>query len=330
MAWGTPSRGLLGVLLSTGVLGLLVVSCGIFSNRCTDCPDAWAGTDSLRIRGIMEFRASDSLAGRNTGTPGLEAAASYLEENLRNFGIKPFFQTYRDTLTNTGDLAYNIVGVLPGRDPQLRSEYVVLGAHYDHVGTLAARSGDSIANGANDNASGTATVLELARFLASGKRTSRSVIVAFFSAEERGLLGSIHLANRLKQQGTSIYAVLNFEMTGVPMANKNYLTYLTGYDKSNLAEVSNRYAQGDTLVGFLPTAAEFNLFQRSDNYAFYEVFGIPAHTYSTFDFENYPYYHQVEDEAHRMDFGHMATLVNRFAPVVYGIANGPAGELKGE
>lgn len=289
--------------------------------------EAWTPSDSLRVGSVMRYLASDDLMGRDTGSPGLDSAAAYLEENLRQMRIPPFFSSYRDTLSNSKEIAYNVVAYLPGKDRELKEEIVLIGAHYDHIGLLPLQDGDRIANGANDNASGTATVLELARFLAGSPRTNRSVLIAFFSAEERGLLGSRHLANRLQQQGVNLYAVLNFEMTGVPMSGKDHQLYLTGFDRSNLAEVSNRYA-GENLVGFLPQAREYNLFKRSDNYAFYEVFGVPSHTYSTFDFTNYDHYHQAGDEADQMDFAHMARLVNALTRVVYGVANGPAGELK--
>lgn len=279
-----------------------------------------AHSDSVGMRTLMYFLASDELKGRETGSEGIELAATFLEVKLKSYGIKPYFSSYRDTLENSKDLAYNIVGVLEGSDPDLRDEYVVIGAHYDHIGIVSLKDGDGIANGANDNASGTSTVLELARFFGQDKPPARSLIFAFFSAEERGLLGSVHLAKSLKEQRIELYTMLNFEMTGVPMKGKDHLVYLTGYDKSNLAEICNAYA-GENLVGFLPTAKEYNLFQRSDNYSFYLEFRVPSHTFSSFDFKNYAYYHQPGDEVSEMDYHHMAEFVNRMIPVVHGIAN---------
>ena len=140
-------------------------------------------------------------------------------------------------------------------------------------------------------------------------------------------MGSAHLAKRLKAQGADLYAMLNFEMTGVPMAGKDYRVYLTGYERSNLAEVANELA-GSKLVGLLPQAQEFNLFQRSDNLPFYQEFQVPAHTFSTFDFTNFDYYHLPGDEPSGMDFGHMAELLNDLIPVVKGIADSPPATLK--
>ncbi|MBT8264419.1 MAG: M20/M25/M40 family metallo-hydrolase, partial [Muriicola sp.] len=198
--------------------------------------------------------------------------------------------------------------------------------HYDHIGIVNAISGDSIANGANDNATGSTTVLEIARYFAKAKSNKRSLIFAFFSAEEKGLKGSQHLAAKMKDDKVNLYAMLNFEMTGVPMVEKDYLVYITGYNKSNLAEVGNKYAK-ENLIGFLPTAEKYNLFQRSDNYPFHELFEVPSQTFSTFDFTNFDHYHKVGDEPELMNFGHMAQLVNKMIPVVQGIANSPAKEI---
>ena len=253
------------------------------------------------IAGLMDYLASDELQGRGSGTEGIELAANFIEKHLRSIGVDPYFEVYKDTLENFDGTAFNVVGVLEGNDPNLKDEYIVLGAHYDHLGIIKPENGDDIANGANDNASGTSTLLELARYFGTTKSNKRSLIFAFFSAEEKGLLGSRHLAKKLKEEGIDIYAMLNYEMVGVPMVGKDHLVYLTGYELSNLAEISNGYA-GEKVVGFLPKAKEFNLFKRSDNYAFHQEFNVPSQTYSTFDFTNFPYYHKVDDETTEMDY----------------------------
>lgn len=284
-------------------------------------------TNSGRIGEIMNYLASDDLKGRDSGSDGIEMAATYIENHFKSYGVKPYFESYRDTLTNFKDPSYNIVGIVEGNDPVLKNEYIVIGAHYDHIGTIAPENGDYIANGANDNASGTTSVMEMARYFGTQKTNKRSLIFALFSAEEKGLLGSEHLAKKLKTQDLKLYTMLNFEMTGVPLQGKDYFVYITGYEHSNLAEVSNTYAK-EELVGFLPTAKEYNLYQRSDNYPFHKEFGVPSHTFCTFDFTNFGHYHKVGDEVDLMDFGHMATLVNKVLPVIEGIANSPEQEIK--
>lgn len=284
-------------------------------------------TNAERIGDIMNYLASDDLKGRDSGSEGIEMAAQYIENHFKSYGVKPYFDSYRDTITNYKDPSYNIVGIVEGNDPVLKNEYIVIGAHYDHIGTIAPENGDYIANGANDNASGTTSVMEMARYFGTHKTNKRSLIFALFTAEEKGLLGSEHLAKKLHEQNLNLYTMLNFEMTGVPLQGKDYYVYITGYERSNLAEVSNAYAK-EELVGFLPTAKEYNLYQRSDNYAFHKEFGVPSHTFCTFDFTNFGHYHKVGDEVDLMDFDHMATLVNKVLPVIEGIANASTQEIQ--
>ena len=284
-------------------------------------------TNKSKIGAIMDYLASDELQGRETGSEGIEKAADFIEDFFSANNIEPYFIGYKDTLTNIDSNAYNIVGYLEGTDDTLKNEFVVIGAHYDHIGLIVPENGDAIANGANDNASGTTTVLEFARYFGNKKNNKRSIIFALFSAEEKGLLGSAHLAKRLKSENLDLYTMLNFEMVGVPLVEKDYYVYVTGYEKSNLAEISNGYAN-EKLVGFLPTAKEYNLFQRSDNYPFDMEFSVPSQTYCTFDFTNFDFYHKVGDEPELMDYEHMANFVNRMNPVLENIINAPTKEIK--
>lgn len=324
-------------ILSYTLVMLLAMNCGstqLTQNATAETTESSKSTasnntftDAERIGEMMNYLASNDLKGREAGSEGIEMAAKYIENYFKSYGLKPYFETYRDTLSNFKKTSYNIVGVIEGNDPDLKDEFILIGAHYDHIGTIEPENGDYIANGANDNASGTSTVLEMARYFGTQKTNERSLIFALFSAEEKGLLGSKHLAKKLKEQDLNLYTMLNFEMTGVPLKGKDYFMYITGYDMSNLAEVSNTYAE-ENLVGFLPTAKEFNLYQRSDNYPFHEEFGVPSHTFCTFDFTNFNHYHKVGDEPDLMDFGHMATLVNKTIPVIEDIANAATQEIK--
>jgi len=276
---------------------------------------------------VMSFLASDDLQGRDTGSEGIVKAANFIENIFKENHIKPYFSSYKDTLSNFEKPAFNVVGYLEGNDAVLKNEFIIIGAHYDHIGLLSPKDGDAIANGANDNASGTTTVLELARYFGNTKINKRSIIFALFSAEEKGLLGSKHLAKKLKAENLNLYTMLNFEMVGVPLVGKDYIMYVTGYENSNLAAVCNRYA-GEELVGFLPEAKGYNLFQRSDNYPFHDQFNVPSQTFCTFDFTNFDHYHGVDDEVEIIDFNHMANLVNKTIPVLEKIANAPTKEIK--
>ncbi len=295
------------------------------SNNRKDRPSEF--TDTIRIRDIMQYLTSDELRGREAGSEGIELAASYIESYFEDQGVQPYFSSFRDTLENFPLAAYNLVGLVPGNDKELSDQYIIIGAHYDHVGIIGSATQDSIANGANDNASGTATVLEMARYFGRNRTNKRSLLFVLFSAEEKGLLGSAHLAKRLKDEGLNLYTMLNFEMTGVPMTDKDYLLFLSGYELSNLASVCNDYA-GENLIGFLEQAKQFQLFRRSDNYPFHQLFNVPSQTYCSFDFTNYDYYHKVEDEAFRMDYVHMVKVINKLLPVVEQIANSKEQEIK--
>ena len=278
------------------------------------------------VAASLKYLSSDELQGRATGTDGIELAAQYIEQVFKTHGLKPFFETYRDSFEVKAMTGYNVVGLIEGTDPQLKDEYIIVGAHYDHVGQAKAVGGDVLANGANDNASGTTAVLELAKFFADNP-PKRSMLFTLFSAEEMGLVGAKELAQKLKAQQLDLYTMFNIEMIGVPMEGRDYMAYLTGYENSNLAEKFNEYS-GEKVLGFLPQAKEYNLFQRSDNYPFYQEFNIPAQTVSTFDFSNYPYYHHVDDEFENMNVEHMENLIEAVIPGLAAMANTSNKEIR--
>mgnify|MGYP006349539225 FL=1 len=276
----------------------------------------------------LSYLTSDELEGRDSGSEGIEKAAVYLENLLKENGVKPYFKTYRDTLSNFDKPAFNIVGFIEGTDKKLKNEFVVIGAHYDHIGMLQnGVNGDVIVNGANDNATGTTAVTEVAKYFAKFKNNKRSILFVFFSAEEKGLLGSKHLAAKLKEQKMDLYFMFNFEMIGVPMKDKGMDFYLTGFGKSNMATTMNEYA-GEKLVGYLPIETKYMLFRASDNYPFFTEFNVPAQTVSTFDFENFQFYHQPDDEFELMDTKHMTNVISKTIPVLEQMINAPKKEIK--
>ena len=275
----------------------------------------------------LQFLTSDDLEGRNTGSAGIEKASYFLEDFFKKNGVKPYFKTYRDTLSNYDLPAYNMVGYIEGNDPKLKNEFVVIGAHYDHIGRIQAVNGDDIGNGANDNASGTTAVTEVVKYFAKHKTNKRSIIFVFFSAEEKGLLGSKHLAKKLKEQNIDLYFMFNYEMIGVKMNRADMLLYLTGFGKSNMAKKMNEYA-GENLIGYIPAETQYQLFRASDNYPFYTEFEIPAQTVSTFDFENFQFYHQPDDEFELMDTTHMTNVINKTIPVLEKMMNAATKEIQ--
>lgn len=277
------------------------------------------------VSDFLKYLSSDELEGRETGTRGIEKAAVFLEEFFKNNNVKPYFSTYRDTLTNFKAPACNIVGWLEGTDPELKKEFVVLSAHYDHIGLLKNKQGDVINNGANDDASGVTVVAEMAKYFAKIKSNKRSILFVFFAGEEKGLLGSKSLVQKLKKKDFNVYAQLNIEMVGVPM-KRDYLAYITGFDKSNMAERINQYT-GKNTIGFLPKEAEYELFYRSDNYSFYDVFKKPCQSISTFDFENFDFYHHPSDEFQVMNIPHITKFIQELLPAVTQITTTPTQEI---
>ena len=276
----------------------------------------------------LKYLTSDELEGRDSGSKGIEMAANYLEGVLKESNIKPYFSSYKDTLTTFKDgIAYNVVGFIEGNDPVLKNEIVIFGAHYDHIGRVKnAVDGDDIANGANDNAAGTTILSEVAKYIAHKKNNKRSALIVFFSAEEKGLLGAYHLADKMEKNNPNFYAMLNFEMLGVPM-NKDFKTYLTGYKRSNMAEKINAYTN-QNFVGYLPMETQYRLFMASDNFPFFLKYNFPAHSISSFDFENYKFYHHPKDEFEKMDTTFMTKIVNDITPAIDAMLNSETKEIK--
>ena len=213
------------------LIALLVTSCksaqvtNDTSNQSKSSSVTFSTSES--VGKTLSYLASDELEGRDTGSEGIEKAAVFLEDLMKRSGVKPYFKTYRDTLSNFEKPAYNIVGFLPGNDPKLKNEFVIIGAHYDHIGRIKAVNGDDIGNGANDNASGSTAVTELIKYFGKNKGNKRSLLFVFFSAEEKGLLGSKHLAKKLHDEKMDLYFMFNFEMIGVPMKRTDMLMYIT-------------------------------------------------------------------------------------------------------
>jgi len=175
--------------------------------------EASAQTASLRERLEQHVRilASDSLEGRGAGTQAGRKAADYIAEQLKEVGIEPFFGADSGYFQSFYNKYRNIIGVIEGSDPLLKDEYIVVGAHYDHLGTKMRGVEAVVYNGADDNASGSATLIELSRELKALK-LGRSIIIAAFDAEELGLYGSSFFA--LHNGEHNIVLMLSIDMVG--------------------------------------------------------------------------------------------------------------------
>ena len=311
-------------ILGLALIALFVVSCKGEKQETVKK----VTIEKEEIKEIVDFLASDAIEGRDVGSDGIDKAATYIADKFKAYGIEPYFKSYRDEFKVDSLEAFNVVGFLSGNDEDLKNEVIIIGAHYDHVGFRAKPvKNDSIANGANDNASGTAAVLAMANYFSQTKSNKRSIMFALFSAEEVGLKGSEHLAKRLRSEKMNVYTVLNFEMLGVPFKDKDYEVFVTGYDKSNLGMKINEYTNS-SVAGKSNIAIKYSLFKRSDNYPFYEAMEIPSHTISSCDLTNFDYYHHVDDEVSQINFDFMTGIINKLIPAVETISKTPKQEIK--
>ena len=234
--------------------------------------------DSLRVRRDVEYLASDKLEGRGTGTPGQDSAAAYAARRYSSLGLRSyapgFLQHYTARsamLAHNGGPAelatQNVVAYLPGTDARFRGEAIVIGAHLDHLGRSTAgaldpEAKDAIRNGADDNASGSAAVLELARLL-SARPLRRTVLFVNFSGEELGLLGSQYFVDHSPVPLETVVAMLNFDMVG-RMRGDSLIVYGLGTAKEMAAVLDSANAATKLAIRRLPDG-----FGPSDHSSFY-------------------------------------------------------------
>jgi len=221
---------------------------------------------------------------------------------------------------------YNVIGRVPGTDRALRSTYVALGAHYDHVGALPVQSGDSIANGADDDGSGTVALLSIAKVLMQ-RPSRRSTLFIWHAAEEKGLLGSAYFATHPTVPMDSIVAMLNADMIGRNARDQLYIVgpnAAQGRTSARLGEIV------DSVNAASASPFTFNrswdvfehpeqIFQRSDHYN-YSKRGVPV---AFFTSGLHPEYHDVGDSADRIDYEKMRRVTNLLLDVARAVGNDP-------
>ena len=203
----------------------------------------------------------------------------------------------------------NVVGVLPGKSR--KDEYVIFSAHYDHLGVSKPNAaGDSIYNGANDDASGTAAVMLLAEYFAKAQNNERTIIFVAFTAEESGGFGSGYFSSVINP--AKVVAMFNLEMIGTESMWGKGSAYITGFEKSNFGSILQKNLTG-TSFHFEPDPyPKQNLFYRSDNARLAAV-GVPAHTISSSKMDTEKFYHQPGDEMETLDVVNMAAIIKAIA-----------------
>jgi hypothetical protein len=288
---------------------------------------AAAGTiTAAEMREHIAYLASDALRGRDTPSPGLDSAAAYLAREFARLGLQGgageggFIQRF-PLRRNGAAVAPNVIAIFPGSDPVLRDEYVVLSAHMDHVGVGRPVRGDSIYNGADDDASGTSALLEVAEaFAALGQRPARSILFLGVSGEEKGLLGSAWFSDHPTVPIGSIVADVNIDMIG---RNSRDTIVVIGKDYSSLGDVVQRVAADNRgIIGL--TAGddiwpEERFFFRSDHFNFARK-EIPA----VFFFAGvHDDYHQPSDQVEKIDTDKAARVARMVFLVAHSVATTP-------
>jgi len=218
-------------------------------------------------------------------------------------------------------ISQNVIGVIEGTDPKLKNEYIIYSAHYDHVGIgKADKTGDTIYNGARDNAVGTTTVLSMAENLAKYP-TKRSALFILFTGEEKGLLGSeFYVENPVLPLHQMVYC-FNSDNGGY---NDTSLATIIGLERTTASKNIKDAATTFGLTAIDDPAPEQGLFDRSDNVHFAKM-GIPAPTFSmgftSFDGEVTKYYHQPGDEANTLDYDYLLKFFQAYVLSGRNIAN---------
>ena len=307
------------------VSALIVAACAHPSPPAAASAAPNSRSEVVRLRTDIEYLASDRLAGRRAGTPGSDSAADFVASRFADLGLRALFvisdcarapcrQSYFQLFNMRTMTATNVGAIITGSDPLMRDEFVAISAHYDHLGRSATDVKDleptAIHPGADDNASGTAAMLELARRLAE-RPPRRSVLVLAFGAEELGLVGSRVFVEHPPLDLQRIAVAINLDMVG--RLRRDELT-VYGVESPHLralvdsANVAPRFA-----LSIEPKSSK-----RSDDYSF-STHGVPALHFTTGE---HPSYHRATDTSRLIEFDGLARVTDFVERVVRAAADG--------
>ncbi len=211
----------------------------------------------------------------------------------------------------------NVVGIIPGKSK--KDEYVIFSGHYDHIGIGKPIDGDSIFNGANDDAAGTTAVIMLAKYYKALNNNERTIIFAAFTAEESGGYGAQYFSRQFDP--LKVAAMFNIEMIGTESKWGKNSAYITGYEKTDMGAIMQKNLEGTGFTFHPDPYPDQNLFYRSDNATLARL-GVPAHTISTSKMDNEPNYHKVSDEMETLDIDNMAMIIKSIALSARSIVSG--------
>lgn len=301
------------------------------------------------LRADLSFLSSDALRGRYTPSPDLAVAAEFIASRFRAAGLEPavgnsYLQRAdlteylrqrpgKDEAKSEGPVVgNNVIGILRGSDPKLNQTFVIVSSHYDHIGTRqtggrytkqpATADGDEIYNGANDDGSGTVSVIALAEaFSRLKQRPKRSILFIAFCGEELGLLGSRFYAEHPIVPLQQTVADINLEQIGRSDGDiKKGAASLTGFDFTNLGTLFQRAGRAFG-VNLYKDRNSDRYFRASDNSSFADR-GVPDVTICTaFEF---PDYHGLKDEWTKIDYPDMALIDRVIGDVLWSLADSKA------
>ncbi|RYE53615.1 MAG: M20/M25/M40 family metallo-hydrolase, partial [Sphingobacteriales bacterium] len=267
------------------------------------------------ISRTLNILASDDMRGRNAlSKPDIEKAGAFIETEFKKANLafldkatsyKQPFEYKRDELSHELN---NIVGILPGKSKS--DEFVIFSAHYDHIGIIPTLSNDSIANGADDNASGVSGIIELAKYFSRKNDNERTLIFVAFTAEEIGGYGSQYFAKQFNP--AKIIAMFNLEMIGKHSKFGKNNAFLTGYQYSDFGKILKKNLKDSEFKFYPDPYPNENLFYRSDNASLAQL-GVPAHTISSAQIDKDKLYHTVDDEVESLDVENIASIIKAIA-----------------
>jgi len=251
--------------------------------------------------------AADSMMGRAIGSPQSRMAADYITKQMELVGVKPYggHYLYPFSFKQVAMRAYgnNIVGIVEGSDPNLKDEYIVVGAHYDHMGYDHVDGKDIVYNGADDNASGVATILEIGRLLSMQKEMlKRSVIIIAFDGEESGLKGSTQVVADSVIPIGKVKLMISVDMVGM-LSTNNSLNLKGSATMDNGDAVFTELAAKH---GIVLTEMGLTVENRTDTNPFGRI-GIPAIAPTTGTLSPY---HKPGDDANLLDYQGMVTITD--------------------
>jgi len=318
---------------------------GLVTMACTSPPgvDPPTPISNETVDAHIRFLSSDDARGRDPFSEEIAISEDYIAEQFRAAGLLEFQEfpgfkdefsfDYRprrdpDAVPTTYELR-NIVGYIEGTDPVLKNEYILFGAHHDHMGVRGEEE-DNIYNGADDNAAGTTAVITLAQYYAAAGNNKRSLIFATFTAEERGLVGSRHLASNLPIEASQLVCMINFEMIGKPAADGSWSLMYLGPEKSTLDEIFIEALDDDSpiqLVG--PEEHQVRYFNGSDNVAFHAE-GFITTTLASPNSTDDEYYHRPNDHYEFLNIDYMSDVIRAVVDFTEPLVSGEATPISTE